>query len=93
VVLSAIDESLVSVSVETPVLLTPDTEIIGLPDNPDAVVAVVAVPVRFPTKVVAVAIPVITTPSGNVGALPAVLPLRFVTLKSDIIDLLVAVYQ
>jgi hypothetical protein len=59
------------------------TVILGVPDNP----------VALPLKVVAVAIPVITTPSGNVGALPAVLPLRFVTLKSDIIDLLVAVYQ
>jgi hypothetical protein len=37
VVLSAIDASLKSVNVETPLLFTPDTEMIGLPDKPVAV--------------------------------------------------------
>jgi hypothetical protein len=50
-------------------------------------------PVKFPLKVPAVATPVITTPSGNVGASPAFLPLRLVTLKSDIRGLRVVEHQ
>ena len=34
VVLSAIDESLVSVNVEMPLLVTPETEILGVPVSP-----------------------------------------------------------
>ena len=72
-VLSAIEESLKSVDVETPVLLIPDTEMIGLPDNPKEVVAKETdeIPVRFapePLKLVAVTTPAeetVTPPTVN----------------------------
>jgi len=41
-------------------------------------------PEAEPLKLVDVVTPVTTAPSGSFGALPEVLPLRLVTLKSDI---------
>jgi len=63
-----------------------------------AVVAVpvtlpVTLPVKFPSKDVDVVTPVTTAPSGNVGEVPAVLPLKLVTLKFDIRDLRFVVHQ
>jgi len=58
-----------------------------------AVVAVSALPVKLPSKDVDVVTPVTTAPSGNVGAVPAVLPLKLVTLKFDIRDLRFVVRQ
>jgi len=56
-------------------------------------VAVVAVPVKLPSKDVDVVTPVTTAPSGNVGAAPTVLPFKLVTLKFDIRDLRFEVRQ
>ena len=67
-------------------VMTPTT-MFGVPERP------VALPLKFPLKLVAVATPVITAPSGRVGELPAVLPLKLVTLKSDIRDLLFVEHQ
>jgi hypothetical protein len=83
-------------TVVIPEALIPVTLILGFPESPKEVVAkdaVDAVPVRFPLKVVAVTTPVTTAPSGKIGAAPGVLPFKFVTLKSDIRDLLNSEYQ
>ncbi len=48
---------------------------------------------KVPSKLVDVVTPVTTAPSGSFGALPEVLPLRLVTLKSDIRDLRFEVRQ
>tara|TARA_R100000030_G_scaffold38940_1_gene29142 strand:- start:1200 stop:1604 length:405 start_codon:yes stop_codon:yes gene_type:complete len=72
----------------TPIILL--TVISGVPDNPPAVPETVPVtsPVKSPSKLVAVHTPVTTMPSGHVGEVPESLPLKLVTLKSDIRDLL-----
>jgi len=75
-------------------VMTPTT-MFGVPERPVAlpVTLPVTLPLKFPLKLVAVATPVITAPSGRVGELPAVLPLKLVTLKSDIRDLLFVEHQ
>ena len=82
VVLSAIDESLVSVNVEMPLLVTPETEILGVPVSPVAVP--VTLPVKLPLNVVAVATPVTVTPLGKLGAPDPDLSLIVLTFIWDI---------
>ena len=48
---------------------------------------------KLPSKDVDVVTPVTTAPSGNVGEVPTVLPLKLVTLKFDIRDLRFVVHQ
>ena len=87
-----------------PLLLTvkPSTEFVATltkpepsPTNDAAVTTpvVLTLPVKAPSKDVEVVTPVITTPSGNDGEDPEVLPLKLVTLKSDIRNLLFEGHQ
>ena len=59
----------------------------------EALSKVAATPVILPLKVVAVATPVTTAPSGNVGDSPFVLPLKLLTLSDAIRDLRFEVRQ
>jgi len=78
----------------SPVRFDPDPENEVAVMTPTAVTPEELIVTAVPTIVeVIVVTPVITTPSGNVGELPAVLPLKFVTLKSDIRDLQSEGYQ
>jgi len=75
------------------------SDVAGIPEyvvaviTPTTMFGVPERPVALPLKVVAVMIPVTTAPSGKVGELPAVLPRKLVTLKSDIRDLRFAEHQ
>ena len=66
------------------------------PDPTNDVAVIIPAPASIPVELIVTAdptialvdvvTPVTTAPSGNVGETPVVLPLKFVTLKSDIRD-------
>jgi hypothetical protein len=74
------DATLKSVRVEMPVLLTPETEMLGEPVSP----------VELPLKVVAVATPLTVKPLGKLGA-PA--PDLFLIVSTFILDIALYLFR
>jgi len=71
-----------------PVLLTPETEMLGVPERPVALP--VRFPVTFPLKVVAVATPVTVKPLGKLGA-PA--PDLFLIVSTFMLDIALYLFR